>query len=256
MSNETMIVDPPGKLGELAVYSSSLSAVWGLPAVNFGQVRVEQDLSLGAATGVRARMGVVATREVSPYDSPAFAGRVEATRPALEGRFEFYHNLDEDRRLEFAPGFHTSTTHAGGFSIPSNLVSLDWFFNPWRRLEFTGAFFSGQNVASLGTGAIVQGYAVYRSYSAAIHTRGGWGQFTVHAAKRLDFHLFTGQHDDENGHLGAGDIGKNLMFGANLFYRLAPNVLLGPEISQLRTVYIGQGVRINNHYDLALGYLF
>ena len=46
------------------------------------------------------------------------------------------------------------------------------------------------------------------------------------------------------------------MFGGNLYYRLAPNVLLGLEASQLRTVYLVNGVRINNHYDLALAYLF
>jgi hypothetical protein len=41
-----------------------------------------------------------------------------------------------------------------------------------------------------------------------------------------------------------------------VYYRLAGNVLVGLEASQLRTVIIGQGVRINNHYDLAFGYLF
>ena len=46
------------------------------------------------------------------------------------------------------------------------------------------------------------------------------------------------------------------MFGGNLYFRIAPNVLMGPEISQLRTVYLGQGTRRNNHYDLALAYLF
>jgi hypothetical protein len=31
---------------------------------------------------------------------------------------------------------------------------------------------------------------------------------------------------------------------------------MGLEASQLRTTYLGLGVRINNHYDLALAYLF
>ena len=75
-------------------------------------------------------------------------------------------------------------------------------------------------------------------------------------APRLDFHLFSGQQDDENYQLPAGRIGKNLMFGGNLYYRLAPNVLLALEWSQLRTVYIGQDERKNNHDDLALAYLF
>jgi hypothetical protein len=56
--------------------------------------------------------------------------------------------------------------------------------------------------------------------------------------------------------LGTGAIGKNLLFGGNAYFRLAPNVLMGLEASQLRTTYLGMGVRINNHYDLALAYLF
>ena len=220
------------------------------------QVRAEQDFSFTGATGLRARVGVVETHEVPPYDNTPAPGGVAPARPGVEGRFEFYHNLDENRRLEFASGFHSSITHAGGFSIPSNLFSLDWFFNPWRKLEITGAFYSGQNVANLGTGAINQGYILYRHEGEAIQSKGGWGQLTLLAARRVDFHLFTGQQDDQNSQLGRGNIGKNLLYGANLFFRIAPNVILAPEISQLRTVYLVRGTVINNHYDLALAYLF
>ena len=216
------------------------------------QVRVEQDLRFGATSGLRAQLGAVQTREIGPYEGTA---TTEAARPALEGRFNFYHKLDEDRRFEFATGFHTSTTHASGQSIPSSLYSLDWFFNPWQRLEFTGVFYSGQNVAHLGSGTR-QGFALYRNYAAAIQSRGGWGQLTLHTLPRLDFHFFTGQVDDGNRQLDKGSIGKNLLFGGNAYFRIAPNVLVGLEATQLRTMYIGQGLRINNHYDLALAYIF
>ncbi len=219
------------------------------------QVRVEQDFSFAAATGLRARVGVVQTNEVGPYQGSEPAGALERARPGLEGRFEFYHNLDDERRLEFAPGFHVSTTHIGGMAVPSQVFSLDWFFNPWQRVEFSGAFFTGRNVAELGT-AVRQGFGIENGAAEAVHSRGGWGQFTIHAVKRLDFHLFTGQQDDTNGELVAGSIGKNLMWGGNLYYHLAPNVVLGLEASQVRTVRIAQGTRLNNHYDLALGYFF
>jgi hypothetical protein len=39
-------------------------------------------------------------------------------------------------------------------------------------------------------------------------------------------------------------------------YRLAPNILGAFEYSQTRTTYLGIGTRLNNHYDLALAYLF
>jgi hypothetical protein len=220
------------------------------------QIRLEQDFSFGASSGLRAQVGAVQTREVSPYGGAPPTSKIESVRPGVEGRFQAFHKFDDQRRMEFSVGFHTSKTHASGFSIPSNLVSLDWFFNPWKRLEFSGAFFSGQNVANLGTGAINQGYYITAYYAEAIHSRGGWGQFTIHALPRLDFHLFTGQQDYEDVQLNPGSLGKNLTYGGNLFFRVAPNVIVGPEITQLRSVYLGQGTRINNHYDLAFAYLF
>jgi hypothetical protein len=39
-------------------------------------------------------------------------------------------------------------------------------------------------------------------------------------------------------------------------YKLAPNILAAFEASQTRTDYISSGLRLNNHYDLALAYLF
>jgi len=220
------------------------------------QVRLEQDLSLGASSGVHAQMGVVQTTEIGPYAGSDPVGAVEPWRPGLEGRFEFFHKIDDERRFELAPGFHVSTTHAGGFSIPSQIVSADWLFRPAHLLEFTGAFYSGQNVAPLGTGLVPQGFLIYRGQARAIHSTGGWGQFTIHAARRLDVHFFTGERDDRSSELDMGALGKNLVYGANVYFRFAPNVLLGWEASQTRTVYRGQGTLINNHYDLALGYLF
>jgi hypothetical protein len=220
------------------------------------QIRVQQDFSLGPQSGLRAALGVVQTREAGPYAGSDPTGNLEASRPGLEGRFEYFHKFDDERRLEIAPGFHVSTTHAGGFSVPSQVFSTDWFFNPVRRLEFTGAFYKGQNVTPLGTGAIRQGFAVYNHAAEAIGSQGGWGQLTIHTHRRVDFHLFSGVQDDDDSELAAGAIGKNRVWGGNLYFRIAPNVLLAPEISQTRTNYIGQGTRINNHYDLALGYLF
>jgi hypothetical protein len=219
------------------------------------QVRVEQDWRFTANTGIRAQMGVIQTREVGPYAGEVITGRLEPARPGLEGRYEFFHNFDEERRFEIAPGFHTSRTHVAGFSIPSQIFSLDWFFNPHRKVEFTGAFYAGENVAPLGNGTL-QGYTISYGRARAVDSIGGWGQITVHAAPRVDLHLFNGQQDDRNAMLGAGRIGKNFLYGGNLYYRLAPNVILGLETTQVRTMYIGQGLRINNHYDLALAYHF
>jgi hypothetical protein len=216
------------------------------------QARVEQEVRITSSTGLRAQFGAVQTREIGPFIGNAIS---EAARPGAEGRVNLHHNFDDERRLEFAAGFHTSRSHAGGQSIPSNLVSLDWLYRPWKPVEFTGAFYSGKNVAYLGSGTR-QGFAILGNQGLAVESKGGWGQVTLHALPRLDFHLFTGQVDDGNHYLLPGSIGKNLLFGGNAYFHVAPNVLVGLETTQLRTLYIGQGTRINNHYDLALAYLF
>ena len=41
-----------------------------------------------------------------------------------------------------------------------------------------------------------------------------------------------------------------------VMYKLAPNVVAALEASQARTEYLGSLLRLNNHYDLALAYLF
>jgi len=220
------------------------------------QARVEQDFAFNGSTGVRAVTGVVETHETSPYSAPSTSVTVAAARPGIEGRYEFYHQFDDDRRIEIATGFHESTTHAGGFSIPSEVLSFDWLLKPDKRVDVTGVFFTGQNVANLGTGAINEGYAVYHSRAVAVTGRGGWSQFTVHTTRRLDLHLFSGLQYYESAALDAGSALRNLQYGANLLYHIAPNVVFGPEISQFRTLYLVNGTRLTNHYDLALGYLF
>jgi type II secretory pathway component PulM len=217
------------------------------------QVRFEQKLSLGDQTGIRAQVGMVETGEMESYlEEPA---GIAPARPGVEGRFLFYHGLETGSRIEIAPGFHTSVTHVDGLSVPSHIFSVDWFARPWQKLEFSGAFFTGQNVGPLG--GVQPGFTVISPFSAIpVHSQGGWAQLALPITNRLSFHLFSGVEDDRNRDLVSGDIGRNWMYGANLFYRLAPNVLLGLETSQLRTTYVPSGTRLNDHYDLALAYLF
>ena len=193
------------------------------------QVRAEQDFTFGRSSGLRAQVGVLQTRETLPYPGASVPGPLEPARPALEGRFEFFHNLDDDRRLEFASGFHTSTTHVGGISVPSSLFSARlvfqsrgaaWSFRApstagktWRRSATAMAR------GSTGIGRIPDSRPEHRRM----------GPIDLHTVPRVDLHLFTGQQDDENRDLTIGRIGKNLLFGGNVFYRIAPNVLRRPR---------------------------
>ena len=226
------------------------------------QARFEQDFHFTAQTGLKAQIGVVQTHEVpaspdSPYaPEDATSAYVEPGRPGFEARVELFSG-GEGRRLEIASGVHHSVSHVMGESVPSDVVSFDWLARPWRPIEFSGMFYSGHNVAPLGTGAIRQGYiALGPGLITNVHGFGGWGQLKLRPSSRLWFNLFSGQQDDRNSQLPDWAIAKNLVYGANVFYRIGPNVLASFEASQIRTSYIGYNALLNNHYDLALAYLF
>jgi hypothetical protein len=221
------------------------------------QVRLDQRFAFGQQAGLTAQIGVYETSE------PSYASRggdeddttASTPRPALEGRFEFWRKFGENARIEIAPGFHDSTSHAGGFSAPSHLFTTDWLIQPISKIQFTGMFFTGENAAGLG--GLRQGFSIINDIRAVpIGANGGWAQFSYLATKRLTFNIFGGQENDRLADLLSGDIHNNFMYAGNAIYRLGSNVLLGAEVSQVRTNYFLLPSRLNNHYDLSLAYLF
>ncbi len=229
------------------------------------QLRFEQRLRLGEQAGVRAQIGVIQTDEALAYVPTAFASTLSDVRPGLEGRLAFFRKFGTERRIEIAPGFHVSTTHVAGASVPSRVFSTDWLLSPIPHFELTGFFFTGQNVAHFGTTGVRQGFSILGlRHVAPIHSRGGWTQLKIIANDRLSFHLLAGLQNDHRSDVIAGlggggvsgGIGRNLAYGANFFYKLSPNVIASFETLQTRTAYLLFGQRLNNHYDLAIAYLF
>lgn len=219
------------------------------------QVRLDQRFAFGQQAGLTAQIGVYETSEPS-YSSRGGDTTIASTpRPALEGRFEFWRKFGENARIEIAPGFHDSTSHAGGFSAPSHLATVDWLIQPISKIQFTGMFFTGENDAGLG--GLRQGFTIFNDMRAvSIGANGGWAQLSYFATKRLTFNIFGGEENDRIGDLMGGDIHNNSMYAGNAIYRLGSNVLLGAEVSQVRTNYFLLPSRLNNHYDLSLAYLF
>jgi hypothetical protein len=221
------------------------------------QVRLDQRFAFGQQAGLTAQIGVYETSEPS-YSSRGGDDDITAAstpRPALEGRFEFWRKFGENARIEIAPGFHDSTSHAGGFSAPSHLFTTDWLIQPVAKIQFTGMFFTGENAAGLG--GLRQGFTIFNDIRAVpIGANGGWAQLSYLATKRLTFNIFGGQENDRLADLLSGDIHNNFMYAGNAIYRLGSNVLLGAEVSQVRTNYFLLPSRLNNHYDLSLAYLF
>ena len=225
------------------------------------QMSFEQRLRLGAGQEFRANIGVAQVTE-DVFRVPAqFVSTVERRRPGLEGHFQFDHQIDEHHRLEIATGFHTSTSHVLGASVPSRILTMDWFWNPLRRIEFTGEMFSGKNLAAFGAVAFRQSFTFLTPRPGQVsvipvRSRGGWAQLTFLVTSRLSFNLQSGMDDPNNRDLPSSGIARNTAYVGNMFYRLAPNVITGAEVARMRTRYMAGQRPINNHYDLYLAYMF
>lgn len=216
------------------------------------QARVEHKFTFGG-NELRAQAGLLQTNDqrAVPVNSPV----VLQPRPAWEGRLAFSRQIDEDRTIEFAPGFHYSRTQFGGNSVASQLFTGDWRLAPSGRLELTGAFFTGRNAGPIGglrQGVVVDGPGQLR----AVSTTGGWAQLMYKPFDRLRFHAMAGQQDDRDRDLVRGNAGRNASWIVNSLLQLSPNVLAGLEVQQIRTTQIGLGTRVLNRYDLSLAYLF
>jgi hypothetical protein len=218
------------------------------------QARIEQRFALGDQAGIRAQFGMYQTSEGGTGLASEYGSTLASSRPGYEGRFEFWANGGGSRRIEIAPGFHESITHVLGQSVPSQIFSLDWLIRPVARIDFTGSFFNGQNTGVIG--GLRQGVGVFDGQARAVQATGGWAQVKIRIAPRLTMNLYGGEEDDRNADLQSGQIGRNLGYAGNLQYRLGTNILTGFEASEVRTTYLGLGTRINQHYDLAIAYLF
>jgi hypothetical protein len=218
-------------------------------------LRIEQRFAFGDQTGLRAQAGVYETSEVYPATAPdALSGTLEHQRPAYEARLLLYRG-SEKKRFEIAPGFHDSVTHVAGQSVASHLATVDWMIRPSDLISFSGAMFHGTDDSGLG--GLRQGFIILASGEAiGVHATGGWSQLAIFPASRVSLHLFGGEEANRASDLLTNSVRRNLVYAANIVYKLAPNVLAALETSQTRTDYISSGLRLNNHYDLALAYLF
>jgi hypothetical protein len=218
------------------------------------QVRVEQRFAFGENTGLNAWFGVYETTETYSSALPsAYYVNLERSRPAYQGRFELFRGNDH-RRIEIAPGFSVGATHLNGQSVQSRIASLDWLFRPFPLLEFSGEAFNGQDVAGLGA---LPGFTILPSGTVIpVYSHGEWGQIALFPAPRLSVHFYSGEQYNRPSDIAPSGIHRNFAYAGNIMYKLAPNVVAAFEAAQTRTQYLNSLMRLYNHYDLALAYLF
>ena len=117
----------------------------------------------------------------------------------------------------------------------------------------SGAWYTGQNASVLG--AAGPGFLVYNGRARPVDQNGGWLQLALTPPGRISLHLFGGF---QNNSLSCAPYlpQDNRAYAANLYFRLAPNVILALEAARVRTDWAANSRVLQNHYDLALAYLF
>ncbi|HEY7212433.1 MAG TPA: hypothetical protein VH477_19310 [Bryobacteraceae bacterium] len=219
------------------------------------QARYEERVHFGQTNGLTGQIALLQTDEKYQNVPDEYADTVAAARPALQGRFAYWHAFDDTHRIEVAPGFHVSTSHVAGYSVDSRLASLDWKATPWWKLEFTGTAFHGRNAAGLG--ALGNGFSILPNGDiTAVRSTGGWTQLSLPVTSRLKWNVFGGVENDAAASLPANAIVHNFTYASNLMYRIGPNVIVSFEALQMRSRLFSGDFQKRNHYDLALGYLF
>lgn len=219
------------------------------------QVRLEHRFFFGDTAGVRAQGGVYQTSESTTGVPEEYLAGFHRSRPGLQGRFEFWKVFNNGGRLEIAPGFHLSNSRVKSGSIPSRIYSVDWFLRPLRRIEISGQWFAGENVGAVG--GMRPSLVFFPDGSVtAIRARGGWAQLTYRVNQRAWFNFYGGQQSNRASELLPGAINRNRSYAGNFMYRLGSNVVAAFEASQVRTNYLGSGVKLVPHYDLAIAYMF
>ncbi len=215
------------------------------------QARYEERLRLGETNSFKLQLAALETSEEYAFLPSQYANYTDRARPALEGRFAFTHKFDESRKIEIAPGFHVSDSHVAGVSVPSRIASLDWNIAPLSKVQLSGTFYKGENVAPLGS--LGSGFKIsYDDTIKAVHTTAGWSQLSFPLTSRLTVNLFSGLEGDSDT-VGPA---RDFVYASNVMYRFGPNILFGAEALQSRIRFASGSHLIVNHYDLALAYLF
>ena len=219
------------------------------------QIRYEERVPLSPVTEAAFQFGVLETDET--YLTPALPpyASLERYRPAIQGRFGFAHQWNEQSRIAVGVGFHSSSSHVLGQSVPSRVISADWLFKPLSKLELSGTIFHGRNFSNIGGGPPG---VTYTSQDTVIPIRGtgGWLQVALPVSSRLTFDVYAGRQLNNAQDLVADEIERTLTYAGNVLYRISPNVVLGFEASQSRFTYLDARSVLSNRYDATLAYLF
>ena len=222
------------------------------------QIRVEQRFALSNDSGLRAAGGRFPNQhsECQPHGRNLVSGgRIAAGRGRPPASFGSAGAKPDASRSPAA--FTITAITSATFSLPSECLFGGLVLPAARRNWNFPECFSMAGMYRFWA-RLPPGFTVLpNGQIVPVRSNGGWAQIRIPITSRLAFNIYGGQQVNRDSDLVFGNIRRVMpRYFGNFMYRLAPNVIVSLEGGQVRTTYYQIGNRLNDHYDLAIAYLF
>jgi hypothetical protein len=227
------------------------------------QVTLEHRMPVNESGGLVLQGGLM-----MPFGENFYGKSLEG-KPGYESRVAFAQEVGSDKRREIGIGGYIHPRQFGfGRTIDSYAMTADWLIPVTGWLDVSGESYYGQSITlrSPSGGDISDLFAFSGGIDdpggtfRGIHSAGGWIQLRAQATPKLEFNAAYGIDDPRNRDIFAGLVRnavwlRNRTFSLNSIYQLRSNFLVSLEYRRLSTVY-PDASRTNDHFNLAIGYLF
>jgi hypothetical protein len=221
------------------------------------------DLELGLYDpSYNAEYAIDAYRSISPGEA--------ARQPGYEMRLSYNAGKDARALQLGASGYYDKKNYGAGQTVDTWAGTADWKLPITSRANWSGEFYRGRGIGSLGGGAYRDAYT-YRNYATGevvtrgLDSTGGWTQWQWNFTQTMQLNAVAGQDTGYAGELGytipQGDdpfnyYARNRTLMANFIYRPWSSFLFSPEFRRLDSWPIYGQVQTANVYTLSAGYEF
>ncbi|MGA7829438.1 MAG: hypothetical protein WCA21_00575 [Terracidiphilus sp.] len=193
-----------------------------------------------------------------------------ARQPGYEMRL-FYRTGKESGALQIgAAGYYDRKNYGSGQRVDAWAGTADWLLPISAHGQWSGEFYRGRGIGSLGGGAYRDAYAYIDPNTSSTETRGldsigGWTQWQWRLTQTMQLNAAAGQDTGYASELREGTAQyssaleyytRNRSLMANFIYRPWSSIVISPEYRRLTSWPIFGRANWANVYTVSAGYQF
>ncbi len=233
--------------------------MWG--AGNLGDRRPQARVEAEFGGDVKVKMGFMAgltgADDNQNLDANGYRDGEASARPTLQARTALKFPMGGKNSAEIGLWGHRAWEHtdvkiATTDDFDSVAVGFDWMVPIGSAFSFKGEWFCGRNLDDV-RGGIFQGINTVTGDE--IHTMGGWVEAGWKVSDTWSLHVGRSQDDVDNGDVGAGGRGRNLVHYVGARLNLDP-VEIGIDYMYWFTDWVAQRNGRDNRVQAYIAYKF